>query len=467
MTAPKKTDDHPIIQEIVSDFLAKTAGSGRLHDQAEAVMPGGDTRTTTFFQPHPLYLDYGQGARLYDVDGNEYLDFVNNYTSLIHGHGHGPSMEAAQAQAAKGFPLGGPCPEAILLAEHLKSRVPAMEAVRFCNSGTEATMFAVRAARAFTGRDKVVKIDGGYHGSHDLVEVNLKPDLSAPDPDGPGLPKQHIDAGVPQSVLTDALIAPFNDLAVMEKLFELHQDVAAVLIEPMLGAGGGIEAEPGYLKNAAELAHKNGALFIADEIQTLRMAYPGLAAEHGAEPDLVTVGKLIGGGFPIGAFGGRAGVMDVFNPARPHAVAHGGTFNGHNGAMAAGLAALKDYDQAALNRLNELSDNLRTKLDQVIQASGLTLTLGGCRSIITLNWSPQAPLNAAQAYSTRLAAGPLPGLVHLEMLNQGINIAARGFFCLSTPMDGADLDRAAQAFGRTLERIKPAAGELLVSGVVG
>lgn len=466
MTAPKKTKDHPIVREIVSDFLTKTAGSGRLHDQAKAVMPGGDTRTTTFFQPHPLYLDYGQGARLYDVDGNEYIDFVNNYTSLIHGHGHGPSMEATQAQAAKGFPLGGPGPEAILLAEHLKNRVPALEAVRFCNSGTEATMFAVRAARAFTGRDKIIKIDGGYHGSHDLVEVNLKPDLSAPDPNGPGLPKQHIDPGVPQSVLADALIAPFNDLAAMEKLFGLHKDIAAVLIEPMLGAGGGIEAEPGYLKDLSELARRNGALFIADEIQTLRMAYPGLADEHGVQPDLVTLGKLIGGGFPIGAFGGRAEVMDVFNPGRSNAVAHGGTFNGHNGAMAAGLAALKDFDQAALNRLNDLSDKLRAKLDQVIQASGLTMNLGGCRSIVTINWSSQAPLNAAQAYSTRLAAGPLPGLVHLEMLNQGINIAARGFFCLSTPMSEADLDQAAQAFGRTLERIKPAAVEL-VPEVVG
>ena len=227
---------HPIFQDIENRYRQKTPKSAEHNARARHRLPGGDTRTATYYQPYPANMVRGKGCRLYDADGNEYIDMLNNYTSLIHGHAHPRVMEAARTQLENGSVFGSATEIQYIHAEHLCGRVPSLEQVRYCNSGTEGTMFAMRAARAFTGKEMFIKMDGGYHGSHDYIEVNVFPG-SGTEPGEAGLPARHIEPGAPRSVLNDMLVVPFNDLDAVESLLQKYEHkIAAVLLEPMMGA---------------------------------------------------------------------------------------------------------------------------------------------------------------------------------------------------------------------------------------
>ena len=250
-----------ISRQIEQAFLAKTKKSKARDRLARKYLPGGDTRSTLYYSPYPVYMQHGTGCRLYDLDGNVYLDFLNNYTALIHGHAHPEITAAASKEMAKGTIFGAPAEIQFLHAEHLCNRVPGIESVRYCNSGTEATMLALRAARAFTGKDAVIKIDGGYHGSHDVAEVNRVADTEAC-----GLPSHKIGRGVPASAGADVFVAPFNNLDVMERLMNKHQDrLAALIVEPIMGAGGLLNALPGYLRGLRELTRRFDILLIFEK----------------------------------------------------------------------------------------------------------------------------------------------------------------------------------------------------------
>ena len=444
---------HPLAAEILGRFAQRTARSKQYDTRAKEYLPGGDTRAATYFAPYPAYMTSGSGCYLYDVDGNEYLDLLNNYTSLIHGHAHPDIIAAATTQLEKGTVFGAAGEIQFRHAEHLCNRIAAMDQVRYCNSGTEATLFAIRAARAYTGKDTFIKMDGGYHGCHDSVEVNI---FSDPEPDSEGSPAKHIGPGVPDSVLKDVLVVAFNDLDAVEDMLKTNAGkVAAILTEPLMGAAGAICPQPGYLKGLRTLADKYKVVLIFDEVMTLRLSAGGLQEIEGVQPDLTTLAKIIGGGLPIGAFGGRRDIMSRFDPAHEAPIFHSGTFNGNNITLAAGLAAMRLYDQAAVTRLNQLGDRLRDGLTAALKETGLKGCVSGLGSLLQLHWQDRKPANAAESSVGLTKAGELPALVHLEMMNRGVYAARRGMFALSTPMTPADIDKALAAFRETLAMLKP------------
>ena len=440
---------HPLAVDIIERFTKRTLRSKQHDARAKERLPGGDTRAATYFAPYPAYMASGSGCYLYDVDGNEYLDLLNNYTSLIHGHAHPDLIAAAAAQLERGTVFGAAGEIQFQHAEHLCNRIISMDQVRYCNSGTEATLYAIRAARAFTGKDIFIKMDGGYHGCHDAVEVNIFADPESS-------PAKHIGPGVTSSVLEDVLVVPFNDLDAAETLLKSNVDkVAAIIVEPLMGAAGVICPQPGYLQGLRLLADKYNVVLIFDEVMTFRLSTGGLQETEDVQPDLTTLAKIIGGGLPIGAFGGRSDIMSRFDPAHETPIFHSGTFNGNNITMAAGLTAMGLYDRAAVTRLNQLGDRFRDGLAAAFKATGIKGCVSGLGSLMQLHWQERPPANAADSMVGLMKAGELPNLIHLEMMNRGVYTARRGMICLSTPMTQRDIDKAVASFNESLSILKP------------
>ncbi|MEW5723708.1 MAG: aspartate aminotransferase family protein [Thermodesulfobacteriota bacterium] len=450
-------ENHEIARAIVARYREKTKKSHQHLALAREYLPGGDTRRVSFYPPYPAFMERGQGCRIWDVDGNEYLDFQNNYTSLIHGHAHPQVTQAAYEQLKKGVVLGSATEIQYRHAQHLCGRIPALEMLRYTNSGTEATMFALRTARAFTGRPDIVKMDGGYHGGHEFAQVNIFPDLEAP-----GGPRAYAAPYVPPGVVGHVQVLPFNDLTAAQEVLPAHQDrIAAVLMEPCLGAGGGVGPRPGYLAGMRELTRRYGVLLIFDEIMMFRVHAGGMQALEGVEPDLTALGKIIGGGFPVGAFGGRRDIMKLYDPADPRAIFHSGTFTGNSVTLAAGLTTLELYDQKEVDRLNALGDRMRAGFRTVLDQAGVIGLPSGLGSLVMIHWRDDLPVNSREAIGGFLKAGELPGLVHLEMMNQGIHSAPRGLFAMSTPMGEKEIDETISVFDRTMQTLKPYIADVL------
>jgi glutamate-1-semialdehyde 2,1-aminomutase len=397
----------------------------------------------------------GKGCRLYDADGNEYIDMLNNYTSLIHGHAHPRVMEAVRTQLENGSVFGSATEIQYIHAEHLCERVPSLEQVRYGNSGTEGTLFVMRAARAFTGREMFIKMDGGYHGSHDYIEVNVFPG-SGTEPGEAGLPARHVEPGAPKSVLNDMLVAPFNDLDAVESLLKKYEDkIAAVLLEPMMGALGMVPPRAGFLSGLRELTERYGVLLIFDEVITFRISTGGIQKIDNVTPDLTALGKIIGGGFPVGAFGGRKDIMALFDPTQPDPVFHSGTFNGTDVIMAAGLATLELYDQDAVDRVNALGERLRNGIDQTFVNAGMTGQATGRGSLTQIHWRLGEVARAMDTVEGFFLAGDLPKYLHLELMNRGYYSAPRGMLVISTPMDENVIDTFLGEFAGALDVVKP------------
>ena len=436
---------------IIETFEHRTRGSGELDKRAKESMPGGDTRASSYYSPYPAYMAHGEGCHLYDHDENEYIDFLNNYTSLIHGHAHPPTVSAIQEQAARGTVLGSAAEVTVEHAEMLCNRVPSFESVRYCNSGTEATHLAMRAARAFTGRDIIIKMDGGYHGSHDYVQVNVQPDTNEE-----GLPRRRLTTrGVPAAVLEGMLVAPFNDLDALRDLLHAHSvDIAGIILEPAIGAGGGVEPEPGYLEGVRQLADSYGVLLIFDEIMTFRQDVGGFQSALGVTPDLTSVAKFIGGGLPLAVFGGRQEIMAPFAPSHPQTIPHNGTFNANNITMAAGLATMKEFGAEQVARINQLGQRLRKGLNATFQESGIRIRAVGTGSIIRIHWSDGKIRTARDAVAAQEKALDFPRLLHLEMMNRGIFSAPRCQYAISTPMTEKEIDTAVAVMGQSIRVVK-------------
>ena len=330
---------------LVRSYEPLTAASRALWERALGSLPGGNTRTTIFHDPYPVYVARGAGCRVWDADGVERIDFISNYTSLILGHCHPRVVEAVQGQTARLMSVAAPNELEIDLAERIRERLPSVDLIRFTNSGTEATMLALRAARAFTGREKIAVFAGGYHGSHDYA-ASIPSDAAA----APG------GQGIPAAVADSIVVAPFDDRDGTLAALEPHLgELAAVIVEPVLGAGGVVPATAGFLAFLRELTRDAGALLVFDEVISFRIGYHGAQGRLGVTPDLTTLGKIIGGGLPVGALGGRADVMELFDPRRDDRIGHGGTFNANPLTMAAGLATLDELTPERYDGLEVLA----------------------------------------------------------------------------------------------------------------
>jgi glutamate-1-semialdehyde 2,1-aminomutase len=438
------------MQSIVERYVERTPRSAALHARAGRSMPGGDTRTIVFFTPHPLYIEGAAGAVMTDVDGNDYLDLLGNYTSLVHGHAHPAIVEVISRQAARGTAHAAGNEAAVELAETIVARVASVDSVRFANSGTEAVIHAVRAARAFTGRSMVVKFEGGYHGSADVAEISVDPDLAHAGPAGAPVAVPE-GPGIPPGVVADVVVAPYNDLPATEALLgRLAGRVAAVIVEPMLGSAGAIPAEAGFLRGLRELCDRHGALLVFDEVITFRLATGGLQSVYGVRPDLTTFGKVIGGGLPVGAFGGRADVMDLFAPPG-NTLVQSGTFNANAITMAAGRTAMELLTSPEIDRINRLGDRLAAGLAAALDDAGIPARVTGNGSIRSIHFTRDPVTD----YRSKAVGRPhLARLLHLALLAEGVFTAPRGMFVTSTAMSEATVDACLERFARALTAVR-------------
>jgi len=398
-------------------YVVRNPESRRLHEERALVMPGGNTRSVIHLPPFPLTIVRAEGARITDADGHEYVDFLGEYTAGLYGHSHPVIIDAIRAALDDGMTYGAPNRHEVVLARALCERFPSIELVRFCNSGTEANLFAVSLARAVTGREKVLVFEGGYHGGVFYFGHGGSP-INAPFP---------------------FLVGEYNDAEGAVRLIAKHaHELAAVLVDPLQGSAGVIPGEPAFLQALRDATDEHGVLLVFDEVMTSRLATGGLQQVLGITPDLTTLGKYVGGGLAFGAFGGRADLMSRFDPSRPDALPHAGTFNNAVLTMAAGAAGLTQvYDADAVARLNALGDRLRDRLNAV----GAELCATGYGSMVGLHFT-RGPIRRA---SDIPATPELRALLHLHMLESGYSYARRGFVALNLAMNEADVDGFADA----------------------
>jgi len=429
-----------------------TAASAALYDRALKVMPGGNTRLTYVMQPFAPYAARGAGALVHDVDGNAYLDFGNNFFSLIHGHAHPAILSAIAEAMTRGTSFGLPTEAEVLLAEEICGRSPALQQIRFVNSGTEAMLTAVKAARAFTGRPKIAKMEGAYHGGYDHTEVSLDP---TPANWGEGEPASvPYDIGTPQAVLDDTLVLPFNDIETTGRLIERHaKDLAAIILDPMPSRIGLVAGHPDYLARLQAMARRHGILLLVDEIITFRLAPGGAHSIMGIAPDLVTLGKVIGGGLPVGAVAGRAEVMDVFNwrNGKPR-VSASGTFSANPLSMAAGLASMRLLTPRAYARLEALGDRLRAGVGAVFRDLGLPGQALGAGSLFRIHLHDRPIRDYRSAYPTEAEKARVAAL-HRQLLDRGVLVTANLSGALSTPMGEGEVDAFLAIFRDALEAV--------------
>jgi glutamate-1-semialdehyde 2,1-aminomutase len=434
----------------ITDYAAKTPRSRAMFEEALRVMPGGNSRTTTFFDPYPFYIVRGEGPRLWDADGNERLDFNGNYTSLILGHAHPAVVRAVQDAATRGMSFPGPTEHEVRLAEILTRRIPSMEVIRFANSGTEATMHAVRVARAFTGREKIAKFEGAYHGTHDWVLVSV-----AAGAEGSGSRKRPKavawSAGVPKAVLKHVVVLPWNDLGACVKILEQHAgDLAAVIVDPLVANAGLIAPAEGFLAGLREVTRRLGIVLIFDEVISFRVAPGGAQERFGVTPDLTTLGKIIGGGLAVGAFGGRADIMSSYDPRGGGGrINHGGTFNANPLTMAGGVATMEALTPEAYARLDALGDRLRDGVRRLLRRRKHPGQVTGVGSLFWLHWTKKRLTDCRSAQPEDRGKA---GRVFMGLLNEGAILSQRGLGACSLAMTDADVDRFVDALGHVLDR---------------
>ena len=438
----------------VNLYLRPGSKASQLYSRATKVEPGGNTRTTVYDAPHPTYAQRGYGCRVVDEDGQERIDFVNNLTSLIVGHAHPRVVEAVIAQVQRGSAFSWPTESEIRLSEILTDRVESVERVRFTNSGTEAVMNAVKAARAFTGRPKIAKFEGCYHGAYDYVEVSLDP---TPEQGGdPRAPRPvSYTRGASPGVLLDVVVLPLNDLEACEVILKKEKDtVAAVIVDPMPNRAGLIPAKPGFLPGLRAITQKYGMLLIADEVITFRLGYHGTQSVFGFKADLTTFGKVIGGGYPVGGIGGSAEVMSVFDPTggKPK-LPHAGTFNANPVTMVAGITTLELMTPKEYDHLDELGQAARSKLRALFERTGCEAQVTGWGSLfrIIMSRRPLVDYRSSLIPAEAKAAGQK---LYYGLMARGVALTNTLLGSMSTPMSMKEIDTLVEAADDTIGEMK-------------
>lgn len=432
--------------------MLETPKSAALYDRARAVMPGGNTRHTVFRQPHQVYAAKGEGCRITDIDGNVRIDAVGNFTALIHGYGSERIRAAARRQLELGFCFGMPTEGEVLLSEMLCERLPTVEQLRYCNSGTEAVMNAIKVARAFTGRPKFAKCEGAYHGTYDPAETSqeARPETWGEIDNPASVPTAK---GTPQGVLDDVVVIPFNNTPVAEAILRAKgNSLAAVLVDVMPNRAGLVPARPDFLQMLRRVTREIGALLILDEVITFRLGYNGAQGRFGVDPDLTALGKVIGGGFPVGAVGGRREVMAVFDPTGgPPAVPHGGTFSANPMTMMAGIAALEDLTPEAFAHLEALAARFDAGVSACFARHGIAGQVTGLGSLRRVHLSRAELSDFRSIFAAGDGARRVAALAR-ALFDEGVLIAANGLMAFSTAMTPGDIDQITEAFDRALPR---------------
>lgn len=399
----------------MKDYVPKTSTSETLYQRARKVLPAGVSYGIRYFEPYPFFTARAKGSKLYDVDQNEYVDFWLGHTALILGHSPKRVITAVKRQLENGTIYGTSNELEVALAEQVVKMVPSAEMVRFTNSGTEANMYATRLARAFTGRDKIAKFLGGWHGGYDALHVGVKPPFDLPE-----------SAGLTHGALQDTILLPFNDLDGVEKRLK-NEQLASIVIEPVLGGGGGIPAEKEFLKGLRELCDRKNILLIFDEVITGFRLAPGGGQEYfGVKPDITILGKILGGGFPVGALCGSKRIMERIDSTaykRPNYSFQGGTFVGNPITMTAGLTTLRMLEDGEVtNRLNGLGDSLRTEMERIFDENAIDVQITGAGSLFNVHFTKEHvkdPQTASRADIKR-------------MFNYNLAMIANGVFFLPT-----------------------------------
>jgi glutamate-1-semialdehyde 2,1-aminomutase len=417
------TDESP--SAIRQTYLVRTPRSAEAFRAAERYLVGGVTRQAGYWAPYPITIERGAGTELWDVDGHRYLDLINNYTSLIHGHAYPPIMDAVQRTFTQGTAWVGNSNPQLALAELLVVRIPSVERIRFTNSGSEAANLALTVARMVTGRYGFLMVRYGYHGSIIDFSVSLF-QLDGPRP----------------------YVARFNDTEEFVGVLRDHgSEISAVFLEPVWTAGGIVPGERQFLEQVRDAAHRAGALLVFDEVVTLRLGMGGAQGNLGVAPDLTMLGKIIGGGFPIGAIGGKSEHLAVLDPAAPKAV-HSGTFNGNPVSTAAGIVSMRELTAERIDRMEGLGRRLRTGLLAAAERAGLPCRVNQAGSVLCLflqRDQPESPFTREDR--TRIAK------FHLAALNHGVLLAPRGMMALSTVMTENTIDEVVERCSAAMQDV--------------
>ncbi len=392
-------------------YTQKTTKSRAMYRRACEVFPAGVTCRVRHLNPHPFFVKYAKGSKLFDIDGNKYTDYWCGHFSLILGHSHPAVVRALQDQVEKGQHFGVSHELELDLAEQIVRMVPSAEMVRFTSTGTEANMYSIRLARTYTKKVKIAKFEGNWHGGYDSLHIAVTPPLDQPQP-----------GGLAENALKDTVILPYNDLEAVRKTVK-DLDLASMTIEPIMGGGGIIPADRDFLKGLREICDEKGCLLIFDEVVTgFRLGRGGAQELYGVKPDLTVLGKIAGGGLPIGVLTGRTEIMehiDHLKHAGDDLSYHGGTHTGNPMSMAAGLATLKLLEKEDVyHQIGKLGDRLRSGLQEIFETKNVPVQITGLKSIFGCHFTAEKPVKDVRVVSR--ANKEIAAMFHRYLLDKGI-----------------------------------------------
>ncbi len=435
--------------------------SEEIYNRATKVLTGGVSRNTIFRDPHPFYVSSANGSYIKDIDGTKRLDFANNMASLIHGHSHPNIVNAVTNQLQKGsaFTMGSEVE--VRYAELLNSRTIGFEKIRFMNSGTEAVMTMIKAARVYTGKHKIAKAEGAYHGTYDYAEISQTAnpsnwgDIGKPN----AVP---VVEGTPDGVLNDMVIFPYNDIERTIKLLDDNkEDIACVLIDLVPHRVGLISATNEYVEALYKWTRENNAVLAFDEVVTYRVNYSGAQASYSVKPDMTALGKIIGGGFPIGALAGKSEIMQVLDPRETFLRhPHSGTFSANPISLTAGYTAMKMFDEKALKDLNKLTEVAKKQINEAIKLADIPACITGAGSMFRVHFSDKAPTTYRQAYQDKNVKDIINQLLDYLFLEENIIMINTCACMFATTLTQANIDQLSDALLKGFRKIKPRLKEL-------
>lgn len=430
--------------------------SEELYSQASEIIPGGVSRNTVYHKPFPHYASHASGAYVTSIDGTARVDFANNMAALIHGHAHPAIVQAVTEQLHRGTAYTMATEAEVRYAKLLTDRVPSFEKIRFTNSGTEAVMAAIKASRAFTGRPKIAKAEGSYHGTYDFAEVSqvVTPenwgDINSPN----SVP---LASGTPKGVLNDVIIFPYNDVERTLSILDRHKDeIAAVLIDLVPHRVGLVEGTEEFVEALYKWTRKNGALLIFDEVVTFRVNYGGAQQKYNVKPDLTALGKIIGGGFPVGAFTGRADVMNVLDPSQKKLpFPFSGTFSANPITTTAGRVAMELFDEEAVIKLNDLTQIAIRQINEAIKIADVPVCITGAGSMFRFHFKEIPPTTYRETYQTKEVVGLINEMLDYLYYDEKIMMINTLACMFSTVMTQKEVDILSNAMLNAFRKFKP------------